>query len=360
MGWFWNSPSTDKDAFSSLDPKLKAYLDKSTSEQQQQQQRQQQPSPSSQPSQQKSFSEKLGLSSASPSTPPPPPAPSPQPAPTSTTSTPSVPAQSLYQDGRYAHLWSTYTPPPTSPTPSSQDALQSLLSTYSARRSAISRAALENCVEEHLAENACFTSGTLAKKLGACRKESRRFARCYELQARMLRGMGWMDVEMVGLTEEEGARRREAMQMRADEVWTEICRREDETERARKEGRKEPEFGPLDVGRGGQWVKKGWKKEEERRRREEGEKRQEERERELLEVFTAEKRAELETRLAKLPAAERELELRLEIAEAEVHRGYGRKVGEYIEKEKEERRERREKGESTIGDWLKSMGGWSQ
>lgn len=180
--------------------------------------------------------------------------------------------------------------------------------------------------------------------MGACRKESRRFARCFDLQTRLLKALGYMDFNV-------GEQQREVMRTRADEVWSEICRREDETLLAEKEGREKPVFGALP---GARWVKRPAVAVAVEEGDAEG------REKRLLALFTEQKREEMEKRLAKLPLPERELEIRLEIAEAEVHRGYGDEVGRYVEMEKEERRQRREEGKSTLGDWLKSVGGWSQ
>ncbi|KAG8625100.1 hypothetical protein KVT40_006851 [Elsinoe batatas] len=333
MGWLWNSKPSD-DGYDILDAKTKALLDKEAPKPQSSPP----PAIASQTAQPppKSYSERVGLTN-------------PLDKPTSPSSSESdtsltVPPQSLYQDGRYSHLWKTYTPSTSAPSPTaSQDQLTNLLSSYSSRRAAVSRAALENCVEEHIAENECFSSGNLAQKMRGCRDESKTFSKCYTLQARFLKAMGYMDLRLD--EDGRGDERREAMQARADGIWQEVRRREELEKMAKKEGREMPVFGELEVPWRGE-VGSG--------------KSSEERQEEMLAWFKEERRELVREELKKVPEGERELELRLRIAETKADVGYGEAVGRFFEQEKEDRRARKEKGNTTLGDWLKWMGGWSQ
>lgn len=97
----------------------------------------------------------------------------------------SVPKESLYQDGRYAHLWKTYKPlgEVESETKSDHEKLQDVLDSFKSRKAAIGQAALENCSEEQLDWNNCMKSGSLKARMTMCRDEVRRFERCYNMQS---------------------------------------------------------------------------------------------------------------------------------------------------------------------------------
>jgi len=173
MGWFSSSKpdssstSPSADPLRNLDPELRAYLE--------------QESPV-----------KYKPTSAPPPPPPPPPEPSPpKPAlstlPTSINpaSSVSVPSQSLYPDGRYAHLWTTYRPlaEVENETKTDQEKLLDVLDGYKQRKADIGRAALENCALEQQAITDCFKSGGVKARMTMCRQENREFERCYTLQS---------------------------------------------------------------------------------------------------------------------------------------------------------------------------------
>src|SRR6188768_2785879 len=60
---------------------------------------------------------------------------------------PAVPRESLYQDGRYAHLWKGYRPQAEveNEFKSDHEKLMDILEGYKERKAQIGRAALENC-----------------------------------------------------------------------------------------------------------------------------------------------------------------------------------------------------------------------
>lgn len=97
----------------------------------------------------------------------------------------SVPKESLYQDGRYAHLWKTYRPlgEVENETKSDHEKLQDVLDSFKSRKAAIGQAALENCSEEQLDWNNCMKSGSLRARMTMCRDEVRKFERCYNMQS---------------------------------------------------------------------------------------------------------------------------------------------------------------------------------
>lgn len=96
----------------------------------------------------------------------------------------AVPAQSLYQDGRYAHLWKTYRPQAEieNETKTDQEKLHDVLEAFKSRKNAIGAAAMENCAEEQMDWSNCMRSGTLKARMFMCRDEVRKFESCYNMQ----------------------------------------------------------------------------------------------------------------------------------------------------------------------------------
>lgn len=161
MGWFgFGSSSSSTDPLRDLDPSLREFLTKE---------------------------------SPVKYNPAPAPSPEPKPKPTPTPSTseppsaekPLVPPQSLYPDGRYAHLWRNYRPLADieNESKSEQEKLADVFEGYKARKAQIGRAAVENCVFEQLEMTDCFQNGGVKSKMTMCSKESREFERCYLMQS---------------------------------------------------------------------------------------------------------------------------------------------------------------------------------
>jgi hypothetical protein len=106
-----------------------------------------------------------------------------------------VPPQSLFQDGRYAHLWKTYRPQAEveAEGKSDHEKLQDVLEGFKERRGLIGRAALENCAEAQLEWNNCMKYGDWGQRAVMCRDEVRRFERCYlmnSVSVTLLNGVG--------------------------------------------------------------------------------------------------------------------------------------------------------------------------
>lgn len=173
MGWFWGSSSSgddnkDKDPLRNLDPSLREFLKKESP---------------------------VKYSTSDPPAPAPAPAPAPSLAPSQTPSVPpgseeadagpKVPRESLYQDGRYAHLWKTYQSQAEteSAAKSDQEKIDDVLEGYKYRKGEIGRAALENCALEQLDVNECLKNGTWMDSFTMCRTETRKLERCYTMQA---------------------------------------------------------------------------------------------------------------------------------------------------------------------------------
>ena len=127
-----------------------------------------------------------------------------------------LPRESLFQDGRYKDIWKTYTPQDEIAATSTSP-LDRIISARKDRREMIHRAALENCAFEEEIQKNCFTSGNLKNKARArmtmCRKETKAFNRCFQLQAKFLQALGYLTS---GNSSDEDEER---IQMHADKLY---------------------------------------------------------------------------------------------------------------------------------------------
>ena len=172
MGWFWGSSNDDgkpQDPLRNLDPGLREFLAKESPVKY---------SPSNAPapvaqSKAPTAKPKEALTSIPPEAKP------------LADGEDRVPPQSLYKDGRYAHLWKTYQSQSDveNQNKSDQEKINDVLEGYKYRKAEIGRAALENCALEQWDVNECFRSGDWASRLTMCRAENRKLERCYLMQA---------------------------------------------------------------------------------------------------------------------------------------------------------------------------------
>lgn len=153
MGWLWGSKD---DPVKNLDPGLREYLEHEA------------PKYAPAPSQDPQGPQKTDAPSSQ-----------------SQTASPSVPNASLFPDGRYAHLWKTYTPPQEE-NPEVKGA-ERVIGKEKERKDTVQRAAMENCALEHEALTYCFQTGNWQKQLKArvtlCSEENSTFSRCFTTQA---------------------------------------------------------------------------------------------------------------------------------------------------------------------------------
>lgn len=98
---------------------------------------------------------------------------------------PAAPSASLYQDGRYAHLWKNYRPLAEieAETATDHEKLMGVLEAYKERKEAIGKAALENCAEYQEEWVNCMKHGSWDDQIQMCRHQVRRFERCYMMQS---------------------------------------------------------------------------------------------------------------------------------------------------------------------------------
>jgi hypothetical protein len=195
MGWFWWPTKDDNDPTKSLSPDLKDFL------------KDQQPRPY--------------VPADAPEQPPEPveePQKPPQTLPDTNRKVEDrpLPRESLFQDGRYKDIWKTYTPQDEIAAASTSP-LDRIISARKDRREMIHRAALENCAFEEEIQKNCFTSGNLKNRARArmtmCRKETKAFNRCFQLQAKFLQALGYLTS---GNSSDEDEER---IQMHADKLY---------------------------------------------------------------------------------------------------------------------------------------------
>jgi hypothetical protein len=215
MGWipFWSSSSSsNSDATKNLDPSLREFLD-----------REQPKHSEAQPQKQ----ETPWLPQSSAATKPAEP----------DEAKPVVPPQSLFQDGRYAHIWKNYKPLNAieESQKTEQDKLRDLVEERDTRKAELGRIALESCVFEHLAQQECWRTGTLTDMMTMCSTEKKEFNRCYKMQAKFMKALGFMSV--VGDMEKE-----ERIQMHADKLYRQMLAQEKAMAEAKERGEPEPVF----------------------------------------------------------------------------------------------------------------------
>ncbi|KAI1501179.1 hypothetical protein F5X99DRAFT_210731 [Biscogniauxia marginata] len=152
-----------------------------------------------------------------------------------------VPGESQFQDGRYAHLWKTYKPLAEieAETKTDHEKLMDVLEGYKERKSQIGKAALENCALEQVDWRTCMTNPSLAQRMTMCRDQVKKFERCYTMQTRLLKALGYLS------TYDRSPEVEEDIQMHADALYQRMMAQEAEIEAAKAQGRPIPKFAPL-------------------------------------------------------------------------------------------------------------------
>ncbi|KAF5595451.1 uncharacterized protein FSUBG_9138 [Fusarium subglutinans] len=304
MGWISSILGTDKssDPLSKLDPSLRDFLEKESP---------------------------LKYSSNQPAIPPPANQQPRNPDAAVTASEPqkpAVPSASLYQDGRYAHLWKNYQPLAEieAETATDHEKLMSVLEAYKERKEAIGKAALENCAEYQEEWVNCMKHGSWEDQMQMCRHQVRRFERCYMMQSRFLRALGHGSV--VGRSPEV----EEDIQMHADSLYQRMIKHEEAVEKAKAEGLPVPVF---------QATLPKAKKD--------------------AVMPTEELQQQWKEQLDKLPAEERVVEEAALRADLQAKAEVAGSVQKIWDTQAEQRKQRQAEGTSTFGDYIASLFGKS-
>ncbi|KAF3806778.1 hypothetical protein GCG54_00000144 [Colletotrichum gloeosporioides] len=235
MGWFdgwFGSSTTTSDPLKSLDPKLREFLERESPVKIQQQIQEAEQAAAAAATKAAAAAE-AAISAATTSQ-----TSQQNSADAPTDSRPKVPKESLFQDGRYAHLWKTYRPYAEIEAESKTDheKLMDVLDGYKERKHNIGRAALENCALQQEEWVNCMKSGSWEDRMQMCRHQVQRFEKCYTMQTRFLKALGYQSVY------NRPAQVEEDIQMHADKLYQRMVEQEKAIEAAKQEGLPVPKF----------------------------------------------------------------------------------------------------------------------
>ncbi|KAJ9602477.1 hypothetical protein H2200_013020 [Cladophialophora chaetospira] len=153
-----------------------------------------------------------------------------------------IPKESLFQDGRYKHIWKNYVPQDEI-VASTSTPVERVLSARKDRNQSIHKAALENCAFEEEMQQICFKGGNLSDKVRGrmtmCHQETKAFNRCYQLQAKFLQALGYM------ANYNSSAEDEEKIQMHADKLYHRMMDYEAEVEEAKNNNQPVPPLSSL-------------------------------------------------------------------------------------------------------------------
>jgi hypothetical protein len=334
MGWLWSSGNSSNGQ-DQLDPSLRDFLKKEAP---------------------------TGPKPLLPSTPKEKPAESPTPT-QSQAQTPTdaqkpfVPPQSQFQDGRYADLWKNYTPQDVinDRGKSEQDRLRDLVDAYNDRKASIGRVAMENCALEYMEQFECFrhpkswwSKGTM------CIAESRKFNRCYDIQSKFLKALGYMTMD------ERSPEEDERIQMHADKLYQRMIQQEEVMEKAKAEGRPVPKFESILSKRNVAEAMNGTSSSGKSTVpiAEFGKSNSSPDDTDVWSQIKPEVREEYQKKLEKLTPEEREIERMAIVGEVRAQTGVARQLEQTFIEERVARMKRREAGQATFGDTIKTLWGW--
>ncbi|KAI9797085.1 MAG: hypothetical protein M1835_002073 [Candelina submexicana] len=340
MGWFWDSSSNkessdspNNDPLGKLDPTLREFLKKESPIKYTASEAQATPPPPPEPP--KSYTDQLNLSQQPPSQ-----------QSSGHSSESSVPRESLYQDGRYAHLWKTYRPllEIENATKSDQDKLLDILQGYKERKAQVGRAALENCALEHWEVNDCFRNGGWKARMTMCRAENKQLERCYMMQARFLKALGYLS------TFERPAELDEKIQMHADTLYHRMLDQERAIEAAKAAGEPIPSFPPI--------LPSSTDKDFSTTSPTSTTTTSTSKALITADQLPPKTQALLKKRVEGLSPKEREVEEKAIVAEIAAGARLGIQIGEMYQETDKAKKERREQGKQTVGDQISSWFGW--
>ncbi|KAF4967313.1 hypothetical protein FSARC_5143 [Fusarium sarcochroum] len=304
MGWISSILGTDKsaDPLAKLDPSLRDFLEKESPLKY----------PTNQPTNPPSTSQEPSHGDAMLAT--------------TQQQRPTVPSESLYQDGRYAHLWKNYQPLAEieAQTATDHEKLMSVLEAYKERKEAIGKAALENCAEYQEEWVNCMKHGSWEDQMQMCRHQVRRFERCYMMQSRFLRALGHGSVAGRSAAVEED------IQMHADSLYQRMIKHEEAVEKAKTEGLPVPVFQTTIPKAKANAV-----------------------------APTEELQQQWKEQLDKLPAEERVVEEAALRADLQAKAEVAGNVQKIWDTQAEQRKQRQAEGNSTFGDYVASLFGKS-
>lgn len=317
MGWFWGS--NQDDPVKKIDPGLREYLEQETPSKYEPAPNLKQPTPPSsqpQPQTQVPTSEQKEQTEDPKS---------------------QLPAASLYQDGRYAHLWKTYKPlNETDSDAAVTGGANRVIEKFKERGDTVQRAAMENCALEHEALTLCFQTGNWRKQIEArltnCATENGTFSRCFTTQSKFLQALGYAS------SFEYDAEKEERIQMHADKLYHQMLDYEKRVEEAKTAGQEPPPLMSLFDPKQATKTSSGKKSDLD-----------------IPSGVTIPEGFKPSKPLHQLTPHERELEIRAHNAQLEQHRMYAEEAEPFMKSHEESRTKRKEKMTTWFGE---SIGKW--
>ncbi|KAF9735511.1 hypothetical protein PMIN06_000495 [Paraphaeosphaeria minitans] len=325
MGWLWGS-SDNSNGKSSLDPSLQDFLKKEAP---------------------------TGPKPSLPSKPAVKPKEAEQPAPQHVPEGPFVPPQSQFQDGRYANLWKGYVPQNDleARTKTEQDKLRDIVDGFNDRKAEIGRIALENCALEYMEQFECFRAPkTYWQTATLCTAESKKFNRCYDMQSKFLKALGYLTIDVRSPEDSE------RIQMHADRLYQQMMEQEAAIEKAKEEGREPPQYESVLSKQNIARAMSG----QPSSAASVTDKPQADQTQDLWNLVKPDSRAKYEALLAKMNPAEQDIEKAALLGELQANIGRAKQVQDTFIEERINRMKRREAGQSTIGDNIKRLWGWDR
>jgi len=267
-----------------------------------------------------------------------------QQAPADATTSNSVPKESQFQDGRYAHLWKTYEPISSLEArgKTDQEKLQDVIDEYNSKKARIGEIAQENCSLEYMQQYECYKHPSWKQLATVCKAESKAFHRCYTMQSKFLMALGYLTME------ERSQEQYDRIQLHADKLYRQMLEQEEAIKKAKEAGQPIPEFGSIMsksnlakmMGTDGSASTSSiltddvWKK------------------------IKPESRQAYEKKIAQLPKEEQEIERRALEGELRANASITNSLEAAFVEERLNRLKRRETGQATLGDMIKTWWGW--
>ncbi|KAF1974409.1 hypothetical protein BU23DRAFT_505426 [Bimuria novae-zelandiae CBS 107.79] len=258
---------------------------------------------------------------------------------------PYIPPQSQFQDGRYAHLWKDYVPQNQleDRAKTEQDKLKDIVDAFNDRKADIGRIALENCAIEYMEQFECFQKPkTYWQTMTLCNAESKKFNRCYDMQSKFLKALGYLTMDVRSPEESE------RIQMHADKLYQQMLEQEAAIAKAKEEGREPPKFESVLSKRNVALAMSA------------GKSQPGDDEQDLWKLIKPESRKRYEKLLGEMPPADQEVEKSALLGEMQAQLGQAKQVQDAFIEERINRMKRREAGQATIGDNIKRLWGWDR
>ncbi|KAJ6779653.1 hypothetical protein PWT90_05774 [Aphanocladium album] len=304
MGWLPSifGGGNSSDPISNLDPKLREFLDKESPVKYNK--------PTPQPGAPTSTTERKAQEQANV-------------APVTDSTKPAVPSESLYQDGRYAHLWKNYRSLSQieEQTATEQEKLVNILDGYKERKNAIGVAAMENSgqINYKCAATKYIVTSAATQCNPYLANES------VSPKQRFLRALGY------GSVLDRPPQVEEDIQMHADKLYNRMLDHEKAVAKAKEEGLPIPVFESVvpkpsrQTAKPNEEVEKTWR-----------------------------------DSLSKLPEGEREAEEAALRADYQTKADVAKGIKEIMESKQKERETRQAAGEGTLTDTLSALWGGSK